>query len=102
MALKQYILIKDTVDNGHAIVATAHASLAGYLKWKDDPIVQIWVKDSFRKVVCRVTQEEFEWAKLLTDSHVMTESSLDNAEVAIVLKPREEWDRRLKFFTLWK
>lgn len=34
MFLKMYILVKDSVPNGFAILAAAHASLACYLKFK--------------------------------------------------------------------
>jgi len=33
--MKMYILIKESVPLGFALVASAHASLAAYLKFKD-------------------------------------------------------------------
>jgi hypothetical protein len=41
--MKMYILIKDTVPLGIAVVAAAHASLAAYLKFKDSPEVEQWL-----------------------------------------------------------
>ena len=57
---------------------------------------------SFYKVVCRVTDAEFEAAKLLEDSVVLTESALDNAEVAIAFRPRAEWPKAFKFYRLYR
>lgn len=98
---KMYILIKESVDLGHAVLSAAHASLSGYLTFKDDPAVEDWVTNSFRKVVCMVTDDEFDDAKQYSDHRVMTESSLDDAEVAIVFKPRNTWPDFFKSLRLY-
>ena len=41
--MKMYILIKDSVPLGYAIVAAAHASLAAYLKFQDCEEVRQWL-----------------------------------------------------------
>ena len=101
-AMKMYILIKESVPLGHAVVAAAHASLAAYLKFRDTEEVQQWLAGPFRKAVCKVTAEDFERAKDLPDHVVMTESALDGEEVAIAFKPREEWPKAFKFFALYR
>jgi len=58
-----YILIKDDVPPGFAVLAAAHASLAGYLKFKQTPEVIEWLSGPFYKTVCRVSDTEFERAK---------------------------------------
>lgn len=100
--MKMYILIKDSVPNGFAILAAAHASLATYLKFKDTPEIAEWLSGPFYKVVCRVNDKEFEAAKQFADNVVLTESALGQAEVAIAFKPREEWPKPFKFYTLYK
>lgn len=126
MASKMYILIKDSVDLGHAINAAAHASLGGYLTFINTPIspdsflaikdtfshnlinlrTNEWATNSFKKVVCKVTQSEFEKAKTygknMVDYRIMTESSLNNEEVAIVFAPKEEWENFFKFLKLYR
>ena len=87
--LKMYILIKDTVDTGHAINSAAHASLMGYLKWRESPEMNEWLSNSFRKVTCKVTEEEFEKAKEYEDHVVVTELAFGKAEVGWYLS-REE------------
>jgi peptidyl-tRNA hydrolase len=97
-----YILVKEDVAVGHAMVAVAHASLAAYLKFKDAPEVAEWLSGPFYKTICKVNAKEFEKAKEEGDYVVITESKLDDAEVAIAFKPREEWPKRFKFFRLYK
>jgi len=35
--MKMYILVRDHIPLGFAMVAVAHASLAGYLRFKNEP-----------------------------------------------------------------
>ncbi|MFT5891432.1 MAG: peptidyl-tRNA hydrolase [Dokdonia sp.] len=100
--MKMYILIKDNVPEGFAILAAAHASLAAYLKFKEDPDMQTWVSGTFYKVVCKVNDKEFQKAKTVEDHVVLTESALDHNEVAIAFKPREEWPKPFTFYKLYK
>ncbi len=100
--MKMYILVRESVPTGFAILATAHASLACYLKFRDAPEVAAWLAGPFYKVVCRVTDAEFEAAKAFEDNVVLTESALDNAEVAIAFRPREEWPKAFKFYRLYR
>ena len=100
--MKMYILIKDTVPLGFAVLAGAHASLAAYLKFKDTPEVAAWLSGPFYKAVCKVSEREFEQAKTFPDHVVLTESALGNAEVAIAFKPREERPKPFKFYRLYR
>ncbi len=100
--MKMYILIRDDVPPGFAVLAAAHASLAGYLRFRDTPEVAEWLSGPFYKVVCRVSESEFEKAKSCPDHVVLTESALDGREVALALKPRHEWPKEFKFFKLYK
>ena len=109
---KMYILIKDDpkIDMGHLLLAAAHASLSGYLTflkhehstrklchgespYEIPTVVEKWVEESFRKVVCKVSPDEFETCKSygvnMKDYRIMVECGLDNMEVAIVVCPRD-------------
>ena len=108
---KMYILILDTVDLGHAILGAAHASLSGYLTFseKEDSVycpTRNWAINSFRKVVCKVTNKEFDKAKTygenMKDYRIMVESGLDNQEVAIVFRPRDNFEPFFKSLKLYK
>jgi len=100
--MKMYILVKDNISSGHAILAASHASLAAFLKFKDSVEIREWLAGPFYKVVCKVNEKEFSKAKLFDDSVIITESSLENSEVAIAFKPREEWPKPFKFYKLFK
>ena len=86
--MKMYIPIRESVPPGLAIAAAARGALAAYLKFKDSPEVARWLAGPFRKVACKVSDEEFERAKKFSDHVVLTESALDNQEVAVAFKPR--------------
>ena len=100
--LKMYILIKQSVPIGLGVNAVGHTSLATYLKFKDDPVLQEWITSKhFRKVTCIVSDEQFEKAKKYPNHVIMTENALGDAEIAIGFCPREEWSdffRSLKLY----
>ncbi|MEH6459934.1 peptidyl-tRNA hydrolase [Chitinimonas sp. JJ19] len=102
--MKMYILVRDDIPLGFAMVAVAHASLAGYLAYKDTPEVAQWLDGPFFKAVCKVNAKEFENAKAVADHVVLTESALDGREVAIVFKPREAeaWPKMFRFLKLYR
>ena len=109
MASKMYILVRETIkekDEGHAVLSVAHAAAAACRNWGDELEFIIWANISFRKVLCLVSDTEFENAKKYFDEQVdyqvMTESGLDNEEISIVFKPRVEWPKFFKFLKLWK
>ena len=100
--MKMYILIRETVSSGFAILAASHASLACYLKYKDTSEIAEWLSGPFYKAVCKVNDKEFEKAKEFENHIVLTESALNNQEVAIAFKPREEWPKSFKFYRLYR
>ncbi len=101
-AMKMYLLIHETVPLGYAMLAAAHASLAGYLRFIDHPDMKEWVSGRFDKVVCRADDLAFRRAKDLEGSLVLTESGLDDREVAVVLRPRQDWPKWVRFLPLYK
>ena len=101
-AMKMYILVRESLPIGQALVAVAHASLACYLRFRDSPDVEQWLSGPFRKVICKVSDAELERAKGFPDHVVLTESQLGGAEVALAFKPRETWDRSFQFLRLYR
>ena len=97
-----YILVKESVPTGFAILAAAHASLAAYLRFRDSQDVREWLSGPFYKVVCKVTGEEFERAKSVEDHVVLTESALDGQEVALAFRPRRQWADEFRRFALYR
>ena len=99
--MKMYILVKDTVPNNMVPVIAAHASLATYLKYQNDNDCKRWLNTSFKKVVCKITDSEFEEAKTVEANCVTTESSLNNNEVAISFCPRDNFPSIFGRYKLW-
>lgn len=109
--MKLYILVLDDVPDNFVPVITAHASLIAHLKWdtkeeaypsKPNFDYQKWLETSFRKCVVSVNQKEFSKAKTFENVEIITESALEGREVALVLCPREEFPKAVKFYKLWK
>lgn len=126
---KMYILIKDyvmrpdevlfEVDVGHAVNGAAHAGAMITSHWPrhyaggaefdapsvEDPVMADWYDNSFIKCSCKVTREEFEYAKEYfpnTEWFAVTESAFGGAEIILVFKPRTEWPpffRSLKLYS---
>jgi len=97
-----YILIRESVPLGFAMVAAAHASLAAYLKYQNAPDVEQWLAGPFCKVICKVTDRDFDRAKAEPDHVVLTESALNHEEVAIAFKPRTEWPKAFRYFRMYR
>jgi len=96
-----YVLIKESTPLGFAVLAAAHASLACYPRFRDSTEVTTWLTGPFYKVICKVTDDEFEQAKTTEDHVVLTESALEGKEIAIAFKPRE-WPKPFKFYRLYR
>ena len=100
---KMYILVLENVDLGHAMLAIGHAVAADMKTYKDTPELKEWLDNSFRKAVCRVTQEQFDKAKTYgLDYLEMTESALQGANTALVFKPMNEWPTFFKSLQLYR
>lgn len=100
--LKMYILVKNTLPVGKAVVGIAHASLACYLKYKETAEVEKWINGPFYKTICLVTEEEFEQAKYESDNIIITESSLNNQETVLAFKLRYSYPKYFKFYKLYR
>lgn len=100
--MKMYILIRESVPTGFAMLAAAHASLACYLKFKETQEVSDWLAGPFYKAVCILNDKEFQNAKETEDHVVVTESALGNQEVALAFRPRDNWPKAFKFYRLYK
>lgn len=113
--LKMYILVKEDVlvgrpgdrkiscvPHGIRAVVSAHAALACFLEYRDNPHMQRWIAGRFSKVICRVGHEQFDAAKEFEDHVVITESYLGNAEVALAFCPRPAWPKAFRYYPLYK
>src|SRR3954451_10378003 len=99
--MRMYILIRESIPIGYAMVSAAHASLAVYMQFKDTPEVKKWESGTLTKTVCKMSDQEFESAKRVPDGLVITEAALRKAEVALAFKPRDRWPKEFQSFRLY-
>lgn len=99
--MKMYILVKRDVPDKLVPVITAHASLACFRKFEHNENMQTWINGIFKKVVCVVSETEFERAQAVADHIVLTESALDSQEVCLAFVPREEYPKMFQFLKMW-
>jgi peptidyl-tRNA hydrolase len=102
--MKMYICIKQDTAVGMAMNAAAHAGLMCHLEFNTLPVYQEWLEKSFKKVTCAVTPAEFAMLKEVNANLIVTESRMDNAELAVVLCPRpdQDWPEFVNLLKLWK
>lgn len=100
--LKMYILVLDDIDLGHAILSACHATAACMRSFAEDKDMNDWLVHSFRKVVCKVNQKEFDKAKSFDKNVVMTEMALNGKDTAIVFCPRYEWPKPFSWYKLYR
>lgn len=100
--LKMYILIHENVPDGFAPTCAAHASLACFAEFENNKMMRDWFSNSFRKVVCRVSEGEFQKAKTFEDCIMLKENNLEDMETVIAFVPRYEWPKAFQYYSLWR
>ena len=98
---KMYILVRSKAPKGLGVNSVGHAVLMCYLKFKNDPEMKSWVRESFRKVTCIVSDEEFELAKKAGDYIEFKENDLDNITLSAAFKPRKKFPCYFSGFRLY-
>ncbi len=88
--MRMYFLVKSTVPVGFAMNSIGHGAMMACHEFSRQPIFEDWLANSFKKVTCEVTPEEFEEAKKMGVHLVVTESALKGEETILVFFPRED------------
>lgn len=99
--LRMYALVRADIGIGHAINCVSHATISACYEWNDDVDFSRWIKYSNRLATCKVTKNQFEYAKTFSDYIVIKEDALNDTEVSIIFKPRNNWPsffRKLDLF----
>lgn len=99
--LKAYILLKTNIPTGFAANSAAHVAVMLYQKFKSDKMFRLWLKHSFRKVTCGVTNEQFQKAKKYGRHVVFIEPDYGDAEMAVAFCPRSKWPEFFKTLKLY-
>lgn len=97
-----YIAVLDEFPDFMTPTLVAHSVLSAHQKFCELPAYQDWLQNSFKKVVLRVNQKEFDKIAALPNVHLGHENkTLDARKSCAVVCPREETPNVLKFAKLW-
>jgi hypothetical protein len=100
-----YIAVLDEFPDFMTPTLVAHSVLWAHIKFSDNENYQQWLSESFRKVVLRVTQKEFDKIKELPNVCIGHElHTLGGKDSSIVVCPTQKDDvpKVLKFAKMWK
>lgn len=100
-----YIAVLDQVPDHITPTLVAHAVLGAHLVFGENPVYQDWLKNSFKKVVLRVNQKEFDKIAAMPGVYLGHENkTLDGIKSCAIPVPcaNEHLPNVLKFARLWK
>jgi len=100
--LKEYIFVLDTVDDHMVPVVVAHAVLSAHRHFENIPEYKHWLRESYKKCVCKVNQAEMNRIMKEEQVSLTTERNYGMTIVAAVLCPRFEYPNVVKYAKLWK
>lgn len=106
--MKIYIAVLDKVPSHMVPVLVAHAMLGAHIQFQRDLPPESyqrygeWIRNSFRKVVVKVNQKEFDKIALLPEVYLAHENTtLEGNKSCAVVLPGAEMPNVLKFAKLW-
>lgn len=101
--LKLYIAVLDSVPDNIVPTLVAHSVLWAYLEFESNKSYTEWLTTSFKKCVVSVSAKEFELISKLPDVSIGYElKTLEGADSCIVVCPRVDVPKVLKYCKLWK
>lgn len=102
--IKMYIAVLDEFPDYMVPTLVAHSVLTAHMKFEKDRSYQKWLDESFKKVVLRVNQKEFDRIAALEKVHLGHENNtLDAKKACAVVCPIDgDIPNVLKYGKLWK
>lgn len=103
--MKLYIAVLDEVPDFMTPTLVAHTMLGAHLFFVDNPSYQDWLKNSFKKCVCRVNRKEFLKISALPSVYLGHENTTLGGEKSCAIPvpcANEHLPNVLKFAKLWK
>lgn len=103
--MKLYIAVLDEFPDYMTPTLVAHSVLGAHLHFEDLPEYQKWLSKSFKKVVVRVSQKEFDKIASLPNSYLGHENNTLNGKKSCCIPMPvvyESIPNVLKFSKLWK
>lgn len=100
---KLYIAVHEDVPDHMVPVLVAHSVLGAHLAFDGLPDYDLWLKESFRKVVLKLNKKEFDRVLSTPDIYLGYENTvMDKNTSCIVLSPRNEYPKVIQFAKMWK
>lgn len=102
---KMYIAVLDAVPDYIVPTLVAHSILNAHMLWEYEDDYRLWLKDSFKKVVLRVNNKEFDKISSTLECWKGHENTtLGGLPSCLVVMPVESDNvpNVLKFAKLWK
>ena len=101
--MKLYIAVLDEFPDYMVPTLVAHSVISAHLLFEHDYLYQQWLNESFKKVVVRVNQKEFNKISQLPNVHLGHENkTLGGQKSCVVVCPTTSIPNVLKFAKLWK
>lgn len=102
--LKMYVLVKNTAPIGLGINAVGHATFMAAQNF-ESKVFKIWEINSFRKVTCLVSPEEFDAAieaiKEVDGNYIVfNENDWNDQDLSVAFEPRYSFPEIFKTFKL--
>ncbi len=101
--LKLYIAVLNSVPNYMVPVLVAHSMLGAHLKFEmDEHLYGVWLQNSFKKVVLKVNQKEYDKIRLMSNVYEGHENTvLGGKKSCVIVCPRYEYPNVIKFAKMW-
>lgn len=102
--MKMYIAVLDTFPDYMVPTLVAHSVLSHHLSFSQDVSYQRWLNESYKKVVVRVNQKEFDKIALVNNVHLGHENNTLGGKkaCAVCISSGQDIPNVLKFAKLWK
>lgn len=102
--MKMYIAVLDEFPDYMTPTLVAHSVLGAHLKFAGTDSYDNWLTTSFKKVVVRVNQKEFDKISLMNNVYLGHENKTlsGRKSCAICISSGEDIPNVLKFAKLWK
>lgn len=104
--MKLYIAVLDDCPDYMVPTVVAHAMLAAHLQNKDNQYYNKWLEESFKKVVVRVNQKEFDKIAAFPYCYLGYESTIlqgrNCCAIPLPVVQDKELPNVLKFARMWK
>lgn len=100
-SLKMYILVHEAAALPDAMAAAANAAILCFSRHEQLPEMDEWLNASFRKVICRASDNDLAHA-MKHDNFAAVSGDSSSPPLAVAFSPRSSWPKMFKFLQLYR